>query len=667
MNPILSNMAREKFPSTEIDFYNQDADFFESIRQNVEGMRGQSFDAEDRMDDWSKSEKRKSSPLVHAPSPTDHCFEECSTFPDADLGNIPDSEPSCFPLDFYDNLPDLRAISDGRDDEDGDGSGCLDIGEEIEAGQGGGGRGDYEVEVEVEVEMDIETEMEAESSSFESMEDEGTVRLREQHTASRPLNIFENEDSPVSCDFQSLCGDKAEQEVEHEVEEECNIPYEANKGVTEDIDSRDFEFEWNQKEVVEEGTSCNDIFSRKGEVDDARGSILDDILRTSLGEEDGTECSGKYEDDFESGEATPSSMSSNPFSILQCTGSSRLPVTPPIPLFPHPTSDPPVPSFTFSGSPPLASTSPVTQPFCFSVPPSLPSAIPSPLPFSFGLPAPSPIPQPSSTPQPFCFSVPPALPYSSSSQSNAPTFSFGIPPPAPALSTSLLSFSMAPPPATSESESESLPLEFGPPMNAPSIDEELSSRLPLRDDAIETMIDFPSGVQSPLSLPVAAPVACTTVPLAHIDTNRGASSSPFQIQQGLGPSNSFSGPGSKGKPMSEQKAQWFVNPSDIEVRPSIDKYSTMCTPGCHLLPSTTTYSPNTPHIAIFASHLTAPPPPYPQPRLFPPLLPFPHHSSSHTQSTQIQVKQHHIPLPAKSDIRRFEDSLPGNRVSSALS
>ena len=613
MNPILSNMAREKFQFAEIDFYNQDAEYFDNISQNVEGMRGQSLNAEYRIEEWGKSDSIKTSPLVHAPSPSDLFFEECSSSPDADVANIPGSESTDFPLDFYDNLPDLRAISDGRDEDHFKGLGGLDIGEET-------GGGDFKAEGEVEAEMDIEmdteaeTMMEAENSSFESMEEEGAVRAREQHTASRPLNIFENEDSPVSCDFQSLCGDKAEQvvedEVEEEVEDDCHIPYEANEEVIEDILARDFEFEWNQNEVVEEGTSCPDVLSRIGEADGGRGSRLDDILRSSLGGEDDTEGSGKYEDDFESGEATPSTMSSNPFSPLQSTGSSLLPVTPPIPPFSHPASEPLPPSFTFPGSPPLSlplslsATLPVTQPFCFSVPPSLPSVIPPPLPFSFGLPVPSPTPQPSSTPQPFCFSVPPALPYSSSTQSTAPIFSFGISPPAPALSTSLLSFSMPPPPPATSS-SASFPFEFGPPLNSPPMDEELSVPVPLRDEVIQSIIDFPSAVQSPLSLPVAAPVASTTVPLALItDNSRGAASSPFQTQdQGLGPSLSTSGPGSKGKPLSEQKAQWFVNPSDIEVRRSPGPYSAVYAP--QLPPSPTAVS----HRFLFYSD-TLPPLPF---------------------------------------------------------
>ena len=371
------------------------------------------------------------------------------------------------------------------------------------------------------------------------------------HLALHVRGNDQNEDSPVSCDFLSLCGDK-------EAEAEVEI---GSGAVTEDEDHPSMEVEDTLPAVLA-------VAEAEGE-----GEHMEEELKTWPSLSHASPVEQTVPVPFYLPPIDPAPV---PFAYV-----------PPLPLTPAPAftlSPPPIPSagsfntatvrphlsfppplklssstpplFDFSPSPhpfkfppPLlpsndsSPSSPRPPPFCFSGPPSIPSTPPAPLPLCFG-------PPPSSNPPPFCFKVPPPLQFSfSHTPSTSSTSSRFIPGPA-----------MLPTLPTPKPPSSDLMGPFTP----------LTGTLP------GTAQMFNRGSDEQHSAGGAILPSSSASASLEVSTSDGAPHNTINATPGPDPAlspfplpsicKSNSGSNSKGKPLTEQKAQWFIDPADVQVR-----------------------------------------------------------------------------------------------------
>ena len=238
---------------------------------------------------------------------------------------------------------------------------------------------------------------------------------------------------------------------------------------------------------------------------------------------------------------TPSASiysTANAGSHLSFSPPLKLSSTPPLFDFsppPHPFKfPPPLPPFEESSP-----TSPRPPPFCFSGPPSIPSTPPAPLPLCFG-------PPPSSNPPPFCFKVPPPLQFSfTHTPSTSATTSRFLPGPGP---VPVMLPSLLPP----KTPSPDLISPFSP-LGGVS-----GSNIGIEGHhTADRPLPHPESTSTPISASLGVSAAVNTA--LGLDTDLP----PLPASSSVNKSSSNSN--SKGKPLSEQKAQWFIDPADVQV------------------------------------------------------------------------------------------------------
>ena len=465
-----------------------------------------------------------------SPSPNKPGKKKKKSARQAGLTNIRQDSPKTFPATYV----DIFGFSDEEDD------GEEEDEEEEDEERSGRNRDNSSV-----VEEGRGIVSGDRTDSFRSIEGD--------HLALHVRGNDQNEDSPVSCDFLSLCGDK---EAEAEAET-------GSGAVTEDEDHPSMEAEGTLPAVLADADA------------EAEGEHVEEELKAWPPLSHASPVEHTVPVPFYLPPSNPppvpfNSASAPPLPLTPAPAFSLSP--PPIPsagsfntatVRPHLSFPPPLkvssstpPLFDFSPSPhpfkfppPLppsndsSPSSPRPPPFCFSGPPSVPSTPPAPLPLCFG-------PPPSSNPPPFCFKVPPPLQFSfTHTPSTSTTSSRFIPGPAmlPTLPT--------PKPPTSDLMGPFTPLANALPGTAQGLNKgsegqhsEGGAILPSASASASLEVSTSDGAPHNAINAILAP----DPPL-----------SPFPLPS---ISKSNSGSNSKGKPLTEQKAQWFIDPADVQVR-----------------------------------------------------------------------------------------------------